>query len=304
MVDPISIALLAGIGLWILTAPDPITAATRSGAARAIGSGARAARQSIAQDMRARSKRRLKKHQDRIDRWSGKAVDHDGNPIPAPRSGRLLLALDRAFGRGGAIESAGKRAGAHLRAAGQAAKVGWQDGRRDGRRGLPAPARSGIAWIRQQIEKTADTPDPRSAGTTKPPPGHQRSGCPTCAGMGCSYCGLPKQPSGPDTPAGATERNTTVTAPTTPTISTEAGLLPVAEQIVAATAELGALIEAAEASIRMTDSLSFDPGEEVKTAISSLAEATPDPATLRAFAEQATGFKTAVESQITALAGA
>jgi hypothetical protein len=302
MPDPISIAILIGIGLWILAAPDPITASTRSGAAQSIGSGARAARQSIAADMRTRSKTRLKKHQDRLDRWAGKKIGSDGEPIPAPRSGRMLLKLDRVFGRGGAVESAGRRAGAHLKAAGQAAAVGWRDGKQQGTRGLPKPAKSGVAWVREQIQKGPDSSDPQSAARPNPEPKPPYSGCPTCGGLGCSYCGLPRQPSAPEQLGGSIEGNSANM--TAQTISTEAGLLPVAEQIVAATAELGALIEAAEASIRMSEGLSFDPGEEVKAAMSVLAESTPLPDTLRGWSESATGLKSAVENQITALAGA
>jgi hypothetical protein len=289
--DPISLAVITVIGLWVLAAPDATTASIRSGAAAAIGSGARAAKQSIRADMAARSATRSARHKARLDRWAGKAIGPDGNPIPAPRSGPLLIKLDRIFGQGGAIESAGRRIGAHLAAAKQAAAIGWQDGKQQGRRGLPKPIRRPLdqAGVSDRIKgmraAVAIALALNETGDQNTPP----TGPPT-GGPG-------PQPA----PEGA-EKESTV-AKTTPTINTGAGLLPVAQEIAAATSDIGTLIAAAEANRNLTE-LGFDPGEEVQAAITAAAEVTPDPAALRAWSEATVALEKAVSEHATAVIGA
>jgi hypothetical protein len=274
--DPISLAVLAAIGLWILAAPDQSTASIRSGAAAAIGSGARAAVQSIRADVRSAANKRSTAHQDRVDRWKADAADS--------RSARLKLTLDRVFGRGGVVESAGRRIGAHGRAAAQAARVGWQSGRARGRKGIPDSLRRRLAPAVASARSAART----ARGEAQP-----------------EAANTPADPSRSQAPdPSTTEGNSPVAQTAAQPINTEAGLLPVAEQIVAATAELAALIEAATASTNMAESLTFDPGDEVKASMSVLAESAPDADKLRAWGEAATGFKTSVEQQITALQGA
>lgn len=276
-IDPISVAVLIGVGLWILAAPDPITASFRSGAASAIGSGAYAARQSVRAEMAISAKRRSDQHRARLDRWRNSGT----------RSDRIKLALDRFFGRGGVVESGGRRIGTHLEAAWVSGRAGWRSGKQRGRRGLPDRLHRRVAPIASRIRSRARHAKAVATGTT-----------PTSS--------RPGKPAGQSTPrptAGPNGGNNPVPKTAQP-INTEAGLLPVAEQIVAATAELAALIEAAEASANMSESLRFDPGEEVKQAMSVLADAAPSPDSLRAYAEAATGFKTALEEHITAVVGA
>lgn len=352
--DPTTLALLAAIGIYILVAPDPITASTRSGAAAAIGSGARAAAQSIGTDMRSAAERRSGAHKDRVDGWKAKAA--------GSRSARLMLRLDRVFGRGGAVESAGRRIGAHGRAAVQAGRVGWEAGRESGRTGLPGwlsrrvtPAlRSGAdagrtalgrsdddqvppstedeiayrnGWTRAQARQMHRLAAARKRITDQMDAMSSRRGWSEAeqhrwialqrrldsieaqraqiTHAVAERTRLEKKTNLPATQVGTNGGSTPVAKSTTAqAINTEAGLLPVAEQIVAATAELGQLIEAAQASLSLQESLTFDPGSEVKAAMGALAESAPTPDSLRAFSEQATGFKTAVEAHLTAIQGA
>jgi len=151
--------VLAAAVAWFLTAPDPVTASVRAGAGGALASGARAAGRSIGADMKAASARRTAKHQARLARWAGRG----------DRTGRALVALDRVFGRGGVVEAAGKRAATHGRVALEAGRVGWQESRTRGRRGLPAPIRERMAGRLPGSSKARGNAGPASDQTKTSP---------------------------------------------------------------------------------------------------------------------------------------
>lgn len=132
--EPITWVLLAAAA-WVVAAPDPVTASTRSGIGSAIGSAGRAAGRSIGSDMRSAAAKRSAAHKARLDRWAGRG----------DLMGRSLIRLDRVFGRGGAVDSAGRRVGEHGRVAWAAGREAWATGRLEGRRGLPAPIRRRLA---------------------------------------------------------------------------------------------------------------------------------------------------------------
>lgn len=140
--DPIT-WMIVGVLAWVVTAPDPYTASVRSGAAGAIGSGARAAAQSIRSDVQSGADGRSKAHAARVDRWKAKATDS--------WKARAALKADQLFGRGGLVESVGRRIGAHGQAAIQAGRVGWESSRTQGRRGLPEPIRSRLAPLASEV---------------------------------------------------------------------------------------------------------------------------------------------------------
>lgn len=86
-------------------------------------------------------------------------------------------------------------------------------------------------------------------------------------------------------------------------LSSEAGLLPIAQALEAIVEQLTQIAPLAETAQGLND-LSFDPGEEVKAAIGALIESAPDPAQLAAFAEAIPAFRLAVEDAVVNLAGA
>jgi hypothetical protein len=164
------------------------------------------------------------------------------------------------------FQSVGQSIAGAARSTRSAARSGWQSGRRSGQVGLPSPVRRGVARLRG---KTGAAPAAR------------------------------RDTPGLDQPTGkiASGRKRTVAV-----INSEAGLLPIAEQIVAVVSEIGALADAIESAQSMTD-LGFDPGAELQQSISSLLEGLVDPQKLRALADLAPAFKAAVERHITQVAG-
>jgi hypothetical protein len=281
--------LFIAVIVWVILAPDPMTAGARSGAAgavSAVGQSIKAGYQSRRSTAKAK---RTQKHLDRRAAWGKK--DADGNHVDP--WGPIKLWLDDWMSQGGRLDSAAKAAGRALQTAGSTAKQGWADGKSRGSRGLPQPvkkvASKAAVKVAERVDRhqqsTAQGQTPGSTGSTKSATSTRRE---------------PK-PDGQPKPTGNNEGNPM--SQSTQALSSEIGLLPIAEAMEAIVEQLAQVAVHAETAQGLVD-LSFPVDENVAASIATLVESAPDPAKLAAFAEAIPAFREAVQASTAHLTGA
>jgi hypothetical protein len=266
--DPVTIVAIV-IVLWLASGQDrvatPLRAAIRSGARGAFGAGNQAAAARWAAGATGRAERR----QARTATRRGRAIN---------ALGTFLVGLGRILG--GTTTALGAATAGAVTAAGQS----WADERaaHARHRATTGPGRIENllrriwgrleAYLEARAEQAQDSDQPPAVAPQAPAPGPGAPAAPQPAPAAGGSTNPPSKENRPMTNLDVPDMN---------------ALRKVAETIASGIEAMTLLASYAETSRGLPNALAFDPGKHVVPALMAMAESTPDPDKLKAWAENA-----------------